>query len=403
MNEQRKYVFSLLAIFTASIVVQLVLLPGDIVGPDTWKYFTLAEMSRSSDFWADPSAFDYNYWPMGYPTFVGAIWFLTGGVNPYLIQLIQVLMAASLVFVISPFTRGFSLTVRLVSAGFVGASTSVISTAQNGGYELLLSLLLLISLGIVWGNKGVPTARSLPWNTLLMTTAGTVYGLSFLVQNKTVILAPVFAIFAWRWGRKFFALFSISAIVPPLLWAWRNLLVAGSFSPFSTNGPINLWIGNNPRSVAGGFMEPLPLPVGSDTFEDASAAFLINQPEATVTLYLRKLARLFEPTYLYPEITAPPRGFSTILHYSTAIVALAFVFLFFACLFALIWRVGGGITVLTPLVIFYLLFVLVNLPFLAEPRYRTPHEPLLIVIGVLTAKFLLGRYKIKLRSMFSTP
>jgi hypothetical protein len=401
MSEKGRFVLCLVGIFLISLLVQLLLLPSEIDGPDTWKYFRLAQMAMSRDFWSDPSAFDNNYWPMGYPTFVGSIWFLSGGVNPFLIQIIQALMASSLVFVISPLTRGFTLDIRLISAGFVGVSTAVISMAQTGGYELLLGWLLLISLGTVWGSKGQPSARSLPWNSLLMVTGGTAYGLSFLVQNKTLILAPVFAVIAWRWGKKSFAVFSLSALIPPLLWAWRNFLVTGSLSPFNTNGPINTWIGNNPQSVAGGFMEPLPLPLDSDTFEEAAARFLINQPEASVTLYLRKLVRLFEPSYLYPELGAPPRGFSTLLHYSTAVVSLVFAFLFLACIFALIWRVGAGISFLTPLVIFYSLFVLINLPFLAESRYRTPLEPLLIVIGIITSKFLLRKYRVKHQSKSS--
>lgn len=393
MSSKRIFVLPLLGIFLASLVIQIALLPSEIVGPDTWKYFTLAEKGMSGDFWSDPSAFDYNYWPMGYPTFVSFIWSLSGGVNLPLIQLLQALMASSFVFLISPFTRGFSLRIRLLSAGFVGLSTGVISMAQTGGYELLLGWLLLIALGIVWGKKGYPTARSIKWNVLLMITAGTTYGLSFLVQNKTLVLAPVFVFIVWRWGRKSLAVFSISSLIPALLWALRNFMVSGVPNPFTSNGPINIWIGNNPQSIAGGFMEPLPLPLGSDTFEKAAASFLINQPEASVTLYLRKFVRLFEPLYLYPELDAPPRGFSTVLHYSTAFVGLMFAFLFIACVFALIWRVSTDMSFLTPLVIFYSLFVFVNLPFLAEPRYRSPLEPLLIVIGVLTAKFLVNRYR----------
>lgn len=71
--------------------------------------------------------------------------------------------------------------------------------------------------------------------------------------------------------------------------------------------------------------------------------------------------------------------------------------MFFAYLFAAIWHVNTGFPSILPLVIFYLTFVLFNLPFLAEARYRTPLDPLLISISVITAKMLFHKYA-RLRS-----
>ena len=44
--------------------------PQELIGPDTWKYLQIAGKQVQGNFWFDPSAFDHNYWPIGYPTFL---------------------------------------------------------------------------------------------------------------------------------------------------------------------------------------------------------------------------------------------------------------------------------------------------------------------------------------------
>jgi len=319
------------------------------------------------------------------------VWTFYGSVDTYAIQIVQILISSSFVFLTAPFTRGFNIKLRIFAAFLVGISPSVISMGQTGGYELLLGFLLLVSLGILWGTQGTPTGHRFWLAWLGPVSAGFTFGLAFLVQNKVIIVIPVLIYLAVRWGRWPLFYFLVSAMFPPFAWALRNLIVRGSFDPRSTNGPVNIWIGNNPESVAGGFMEPLPLPANSTSFVDAALQFIINQPEASAALYLRKLARLLEPVYLYPEFDKPP-GFSTVLHYSTFLLSVVLLLLFFAYLFAAIWRTDIGIPSLFPLALFYLLFILVNLPFLAEARYRTPLEPLLISISVVTASALWRKY-----------
>lgn len=380
-----------IGIFLTSLLLQFLLLPTEFVGPDTPKYLELAQKAQSWSFWIDPNAFDGNYWPIGYPIFAATVWTLYGSVDIYAIQVVQIFISSSFVFLTAPFTRGFSVKLRIIAAFLVGVSPSVIGIGQTGGYELLLGFLLLVSLGVLWGTQGKPTGNDfwLSWAGPVL--AGFTLGLAFLVQNKVIIVTPVLLYLALRWGKRPLVYFVISACIAPFAWALRNLMIRGSFDPRSTNGPVNIWIGNNPESVAGGFMEPLPLPPNSTSFIDAALRFIINQPEASAALYLRKVARLLEPVYLYPEFDQPP-GFSTVLHYSTFLLSVILLFLFFAYLFAMIWRTNIGIPSLLPLAIFYLLFVLVNLPFLAEARYRTPLEPLLISISVITASALWRRY-----------
>jgi hypothetical protein len=392
MMTRRGEILWLVALACFSLAISLALLPNEFVGPDLRKFLELAERAQEPSFWTTAQAFDGNYWGMGYPTLVAAVWTLFHTQSLLLVQFIQAFMAASLVFVTWSLAFQQGRKVRMACAVLATLSPNIYFLGRNGGYEILLGWLLCLSLALLWWGGGIPQ-KTCRWRLLLFPgLAGVLFGLAFLTQNKALIVAPVLVFLSYRWGRQSVVSFSALSLMLPAAWAIRNFFVRGNFSPFSSNGPINMWIGNNPDSVAGGFMSPTPeLSIGSSDFIHSTVNFWISQPEATVTLMLRKIMRLAEPAYFYPDFQLPS-GVLNFLHYVTAGVSIAFLGLLLAYAFGRLW-IGTGTPKMDPLLYFYLLFILVNMPFIAESRFRTPLEPVLIVISTSSACALVRTHR----------
>lgn len=373
------------------LTAQLLVLPTKFVGPDTWKYLQIAGKQAQEGFWSDPSAFDHNYWPIGYPTFL-AIQFNVVGEDTRGMLIVQALMALALVLVAWGLAYRLGRSHRLAAAALVALSPAVWAMARIGGYEILLALLLCLSLLSVWipfstgrctriGRLGIPAFAS-----------GILLGAATLVQNKAIVVLPVLVFVAWRISRPQAFLPVLGVLVPLLPWAFRNFRVFGSATPFNNNGPINVWIGNNPDATTGGFMEPPPLPPGTSGPLDAAIKFVLSQPEAAFALTLRRLVRLLEPTYVYFEQI--PTTMNVVVHYASIFLTLAVVLLFLTYVLGRVWRVGSLLPDLNPLAAFVILYYLVHLPFLAEPRYMSPMAPIMIVTAVATFGALMQRWSV---------
>ncbi len=385
----------LAAVLVLSLLIQLLLLPDDFVGPDYVTYLAQGQQARSAALWFDPTALDSNYWPIGYPAFLALVLNIFGG-SLQAVQYVQVGLALTLAPLAWLMTRHLSIPVRMVTFTAVALSPSVIWAAQNAGYEVLLSFLLCLSLACVWGRGGVPSGNRYWLGGLACGISGLAFGSAFLVQNKVIIAIPVLIFLAVRWGRWNLGAFCSLALLAPAGWAIRNLVVTGAFSPITRNASMNLWIGNNPVQTTGGFMEPPPVSIepilGLDIYASNALSFYLTQPEAAFALILRKTARLLEPVFIYPS----PEFFvgqSVLIHWFTIAMTIVVLVLFAAFVFGRLWVRPPTIPAVAPIAAFALLFGLVHLPFLAEPRFRVPVEPLLICVAVPTLFALVIRYR----------
>ncbi len=143
-------------------------------------------------------------------------------------------------------------------------------------------------------------------------------------------------------------------------------------------------------------MEPPPVSIepilGLDIYASNALSFYLTQPEAAFALILRKTARLLEPVFIYPS----PEFFvgqSVLIHWFTIAMTIVVLVLFAAFVFGRLWVRPPTIPAVAPIAAFALLFGLVHLPFLAEPRFRVPVEPLLICVAVPTLFALVIRYR----------
>jgi len=400
----RREHFWLFIFIVVSLSIQFFLLPHNFIGQDTRKFLEIAVKAQSLEFWSSPDAFDGNYWSIGYPTFIALSWGALGSTSILAIQVIQIVMAASLVPITWSLAYSQGPHVRILSAALAAVSPTIIFLGQNGGYEILLGWLLCLSLSLAWwGGDSTSTAtnRGVAW--FVGVAAGLTFGLAIEVQNKALVLLPVLLYLMWKWGCAPRLLFVSFASAPLLAWSLRNLIVLGYPAPLSSNGPINMWLGNNGSSIAGGFMQPTPrLSDGTHNFISGAVDFWISQPEASVTIMLRKIARLLEPLYMYPE-EALPRGVGVLINYSVALYSLVLTFLFCVYIFGRIWGSSPSIPRVGPLSIAFLGFFLINLPFIGEPRFRTPLEPVLIVTALSTGAALAAKWIKVLRPFRTSP
>ena len=189
--------------------------------------------------------------------------------------------------------------VRLLTLAAVLFSPAIWWMANNSGYEVWLSLFLTLSISLIW-MRG--PSRPSQWASMSVVGAGLAWGAAFLVQNKVLVVLPVLLFLVWQWGRKSRILFILSALTLPIFWAFRNLLITGTPNPISRNGSMNMWIGNNPQQLTGGFMEPPALltgPMGPlDIYASNALHWWISQPSDAFSLLLRKASRLLSPPHL---------------------------------------------------------------------------------------------------------
>lgn len=383
--------FIAVGLLVSMAVLLWVARPLQVEGPD-WRTFSrLGPLSRHAEYWFTPEAFDGNYWSVGYSAFVG-IFLPTSDAPTVGLQITQAAMAVSLAAMVYVFTFRFGRRVRLTATAISVVNPAFYWMAWNGGYEILLGWLICTSLLLVWTQTGELRYARQATKDALSFSSGLLLSSAVLVASKSLVLIIVIAVMMIlaRWRSTWFYL--IGAGIPLILWMARNLLVLGSANPLNSNGPVNLWIGNNPDATYGGFMEPPPLPPGAASQLQATLQTVISYPEFIVALTLRKFTRLLNPNYVYPDHVLAPQALVA-LHFFTAIIGLTLVLLFAAFLFGRIWVAPPIVPPVGLLAIVYLVFVLVHLPFLAEARFRAPLEPVLIAVAIPTAFFLARRMR----------
>ena len=165
------------------------------------------------------------------------------------------------------------------------------------------------------------------------------------------------------------ALFMILTVSP---WTVRNYSVHGKFIPVSTNGGVNLWIGNNPNAT-GDWIDPSDYrtPAASTEYEidreyyNEALRYISSNPGRAIVLALKKFIILWNP---YP-------------HYFDQIPF--WIIIFFAIIgLAVTWRQKNSYLFIS-IIFYYSLFACV---FFANQRF---HIPLQYLLTVFTASGLI--------------
>jgi len=126
--------------------------------------------------------------------------------------------------------------------------------------------------------------------------AGLALGLATVLRPNLLLcwlaLAAWAAYFDRAHWRRYALIFAL-AVLPIAPFTIKNYLLGGRFVLISTNGAVNLWIGNNPAAT-GLYMAPPP----AADYATAAREFITAHPIAWLGLMLRKLALCW--TWRYP-------------------------------------------------------------------------------------------------------
>lgn len=358
------------------------------VTPDAATYIRNSESFSSLGRLLEAEAFGRNYWVAGYSGFIHLFASL-GEFSLVGVRMAQVTMALSMAFMAYQLTKHLSDRTAMFTFLAVALSPTLLRFSLVIGYEVFLGWLVTLSLTLVWQSRS--SARPV----LLIAFGGLAYSVALVVQFKIVILLPVLLYLVAMSSRRFIPAYLTAAVVPLLVWMGRNFVALGNIQPWSNNGPVNVWIGNNPYAT-GGFIATPPIPSGWPTsFVSAAMQFATTQPRDFMELQARKALRFFYPNVpldFHVPLPTVVDAFLVLAFWLWAVVVAGLFVLYVA---GSAWRVAQPIRSLDPIALMVVLFFLSNLPFIMEPRFRVTVDALMLVVAVPTLLALTKRWRTK--------
>jgi len=323
--------------------------------------------------------------PPGYPTFMAAVWSMTGH-DLLALRLVEAVLGALAVAAIAWIgARRFGRTAGLIAGG-IGALHPVLAYLPSTQYtENTLVLILVGAYGAVLAALA-PGGRRLGW----WAAAGALFGLAMLWRPNVALLLPgLLAGAAWLLFRArrpvlvplACCVLAAGAVVGP--WIVRCHRVHGQWFFVATGGGRALWLGNNPQLASGPYTINLPDPAldarlhaapGEIAYDAAlrreGVSWMRAHPGTAATLYLSKLGHLFAlypETYTHSQFTNDParaaQAVATVVLYAGVLLGIAAL------------RRHPS---LMPLVLGSIGFAFATSVFYAVMRYRMPIEPVLL-------------------------
>jgi hypothetical protein len=291
------------AVYLGLRLAVVAFLPIQQTSDNLWYYHRAAALAAGQGYSENhlPTAF----WPVGWPGFLGGVFWLTGP-SPLVGQIVNLVCAAAI----------FVSTLRLGSilfadprVGRLGVLLLTIYPNQIAyvpllSTELFYTVLVLLAVDLLVGGE----------NTLRWIAGGGVFGFATLTKAQTLLL-PAVLLAAW-WaagshdrrmrrslGRAVVVYAAMAVVILP--WTARNYRVFRQIIPVSTNGGLTLLSGNNP-SAQGDYTQNDPLvaqvphsvsqQVAADHLATALALQWIRQhPGAAFALVPKKIWRLWAP------------------------------------------------------------------------------------------------------------
>lgn len=215
---------------------------------DTRYYVQLAQHLESTREYAQGHL--RAYMPPGYPFFLSGL--LRLGADSPTIQIAQNLLYLLAVLVLAMLaSQRHGWRAGMFVGALALASPSWLLLPQRALSETLFVVLVAIGISIALAGTTPPAfGRAL--------LAGLVFGLAALVREMGLLLGGVIAavIGLWVWradmrtrGITLAATVLLGSVLIVLPWSVRNYSIFGQVVPISINGPINLYIGNNPEAT----------------------------------------------------------------------------------------------------------------------------------------------------------
>lgn len=353
-----------------------------------------------------------------------ALWFTNGNVVGW--KLAQVALSV----VLAAYTGVLGTRVANAQIGRVAAMTSLCSpvwfySAEPIQYELVFALLLVMGVVhfLAYQDEASPSS---------LAASSASWGFALVCQLKAVVVVGSFgAMLAWqafrsrkRSGLRITAhrwvmvlIFSVLATSPTILWGFRNVITHGEFIVGSIGSGVVLWMGNQARAT-GGIMGPSR----PERYDEVAARYsgdqsvlketriyyelaireIISNPSRILYLAMIKFDRFWWA--LYPErladrLEARVNVFSGNLVDPFLVRALSMAVNTVTIGFSIYGVIAGfrmgeqQSRFRFALVATIMLFCLVHLPFLSEPRYRVPVLPFMEVLSVIGLARAVARFR----------
>ncbi|MEW6104002.1 MAG: tetratricopeptide repeat protein [bacterium] len=340
----------------------------------------------------------YYYGPL-YFYFLALIYKIFG-IDPYFPRLIQMMLGV--------FTTLLTyLIAKKVFNKTIGYISLIISILYAMFYihegvllmESLVTFLNTLSVFLLLRIEDNPSYKNLA-------LAGITLGLSALARANILLFIPF--ILVWRltiadWRMRimelkkfaFLCLITLLTISPATI---RNYLVSGKFVPISTNGPVNLWIGNNPYSEGwfnyppSEYLKKIAEKVskrGDGAYIGEVLRFAKEYPKQFIMLLAKKFLFFLDSTEISNNINYELyKGISWIFR----IVSINFGLLASLSLLGIIFSLGKKNLLLY---LFILSFMLSNIFFFILARYRIIFIPILIPFAGFALLWFYEKIKLK--------
>lgn len=239
-----------------------------------------------------------SYFPPGYPFFLASI-FSVFGASVVVGQLANALLSVT--------TAYFMALINISLGGSKAAAAIVIFLVcfypEQIAYTMLLAteplalFLLVVSVYLL-----IHYCKT--ENILLLCLCGVFFGFSALTKTQVLLLAPliVIACYPLYKDKSFISItkrvlvvvfFMLLTISPHTI---RNYMIFDKFILISSNGPINLFIGNNPHST-GGYDESGMYLLKEHDPKKYAIEYIVKNPMEVLLNLPNKLNYLFNPYY----------------------------------------------------------------------------------------------------------
>lgn len=275
--------------------------PATDAGPDGETYWRLGVAAAAAPSLAACGNFRRSYWSPGWVMTLGAM-HRAGATGPLAVRLALIATAIATAWLVWLMARRLAGgCAAAVAVGLFLFSTLVFRYTVYYQYEIPLAFFIALSgylLPFASGRLKMAVAGAV--------AAGFALGLAALISPRALVLAPLLSVCAarsHRWRRAALISLALLAGVAAVLTPWiaRNHRCFDRWT-ITTNGGINLYIGNNPHAT-GGYHLPPPDLRPSHPFHDSSAwigeafRYAADHPLATVARSARKVLKFWNPHY----------------------------------------------------------------------------------------------------------
>jgi 4-amino-4-deoxy-L-arabinose transferase-like glycosyltransferase len=234
------------------------------------------------------------YRPIGYPAFVGFIYFIFGH-HLIPVKLLQALVDTLISLLIYLLLVGRPERARVLGAALWAFFPPAVFYSNLLLSETMFTFFFVLVIWMLTRNNVGGT-----WQAVVL---GGLLGILTLIKPAIVVFVLVLPLLMRQLEIPLRKLYPITVAFILVLSPWlvRNYLVFGEFA-LSSNGGINLMIGNN-ASATGAYRYPVDQSHSSsakDEFEAdhealrAAAGYIAGNPVASVINALKKIGRLFE-------------------------------------------------------------------------------------------------------------